>query len=201
MKPAKAKWGIIVITLLVVVLAYAGSSYATFYCMDLDGRPITVGEARYHVLSDDDECYANAYWDGADELSEPNGDVIGGAANAMETDLNFRATAYLYDTAGDDCANATIQMVQKRSNTSSADCPSAYTSITDTFYINSCDGVDVDFFYAPGRVGRGGMQYRRYWQWDLTVSTGTGCSDSDSGCGAIWNENECTLCDENWNCP
>jgi hypothetical protein len=118
----------------------------------------------------------------------------------MESDLNFRATAHLMDIVGNDCADVTIQMVQKRSNTESDLCPSSFTSITDTVLMSSCSFLggngNVDRFYTPTRVGRGGQVYKRYWQWDLSVETGLGCTDSDSGCAIVLDETECTLYDD-----
>ena len=165
-------------------------AHATVYCQDINGKRTVVGEARFDI-SPGAGCYANIYWDGGDELSLGPGPlggspIIGGASTAA-TNLGFYVQTNTRDPFPDACAEVTYELVQKRSNSISGNCPSGYTAHTDTFVVNACEfGVD-DYYYVDTRFGRDSLPSRSFWQWDLSVTaSGDGnCTATDSGCAQV----------------
>jgi hypothetical protein len=181
-----------VATLLAAAVALPPTlALGTRYCENINNQTVIVGEARYFTLGGSDVCYANAYWDGGDELSL--GGDVGGASTAA-SNLGFKATTHTLDDTTEDCSVVTYSLSHRRSNTTSgSNCPSSYISNTDTLVANSCEIGTSNFLVIDKTFGREGLAYRNYWQWELDVDTGTGCTSSDSGCAEVRDSTSCTL--------
>ena len=165
---------------------------ATEYCENISGNTIVVGEARYATTQGDDECYANAFSDGGEELSLGVGSPIGGA-NSASTSLGFWAYVFSSDNHLSDCSTVTYTVTHRRSSTQSGGCPSNYTTVADPLIVDQCTFGDGDKYWVGKLLGRSSQSYQRYWYWEVKVDTTSGCSDSDNGCAEVKNQNDCTL--------
>src|SRR5688572_20714232 len=182
--------------LILAQLAAAGvaerAARATNYCEDINNDITIVGEIRYRTDTGSDACYANAYGDGGDELSIPGNIPLAGAFTSA-TNLRFHAYAHHLDFTTSDCSNVTFQMTMKYSSTGYAGCPTGYNSAVQTMTVNSCAGTNSDLYFAGKSFGHEGNWFNWFWQFDLSVSTATGCTQSDTGCFPLYSQGQCTL--------
>lgn len=175
------------------VLLPPALAVGTDFCENLNSQITIIGEARYLTINQTDECYANVYWDGGDELSLSG---FPGGASTAATNLGFHATTHTVDVATQDCTDLTYDLTFRRSNsTSGSNCPSSFQSSSLPFVVNSCGPPEStnDFVVAGKTFGSTGFPYRAYWEWILDVNTGAGCTATDSGCARVLDSTACTL--------
>jgi hypothetical protein len=157
-----------------------------------------LGEARYRVRSggNDDECYANAYWDDdGEELNLGSGFGVGaanspGGALTGADNLRFAAAAYAHDDGGD-FANITLSIRMRwGNNVDASGCAITQGESVETYFVNSGGGSPANRVFASKLVTTDPLSYAPYWRYTVGSST-TECSTFDDGCFRLLNENVC----------
>lgn len=178
----KRRLSLAAILVVVGAIAFHERLEALVICENLYTNTVSVGEMRYHTTSGTDDCYANAYWDGGDELSLASTWQPGALTGTNYA--YFRAAAIHQDVHGSDCSNVLFTM--RLRDTSACSGGFLYSTTTALLRINSCDppggcsGNDCDTHSEKAMTlshqKSSGMEVF------LDVDTSSGCNISDTGC-------------------
>lgn len=181
-------------------LAFMGVSVATplsyaYFCRVLDNTVVQIGESKASFASAGSNYYANAYFDSGDQISIPEGRIIGKLTNQTVTfdALLGSYTEDIWNVAGE-CGEFSHSYELFYDASPPSSCGGSVTSLgTATWTIDTCDLQPQGTY--QGLVGFGHFALGdpvRHFKTDIRVKKDGVNQNTDSGCFGVETNSGCT---------